>query len=513
MGKRAARAQKRPPCGRKGSGAKRAAAGAGTPARAALGGGKGKLKVEYVPIGTLQAWKGNPRKNEEAVAAVVQSIERFGYTNPILVRRANREIIAGHTRVKALEQVGETHAPVIFLDLKEADAHVLSLFDNKSVENTPWDREKLGRAIMTLEDLGAELELTGFNADEIAEMRAGPEDISDIEDEIPEPPKKAITKPGDLWILGDHRLLCGDATITEDVGRVTQGPIDFAVSSPPYNIGMRYSSYRDNAARAEYLAFIKKVAVSIFSVLKAGHFVAWNVGVSPKTYHPWQIVTFEKAGFSFYRQIVWEKAGIPYPLFTTSTRAKQARHYRPNYTHEMVAVLSRGEHSLSVIECPTCEGHGTVEPEPLPLDETHEIVGLMSKGEKIEMGEAIDLNRAFQNDVWHIPQSQATVDIKTVGVVSKGMRKRGRPSHMLKEHPAPYPVKLPAVLIGFLTAPGEHVYDPFLGAGSTLIAADKTSRRSSGLEIDPQYCDVIVERWEQFTGGKAKRQRGQGKAA
>jgi len=126
-----------------------------------------KLKIEYVPIEKLKPFLGNPRKNDESVDAIVKSIEAFGYTNPVLVRRANNEIIAGHTRIKALQKIGAKEAPVIYLDLDEASAHTYAVFDNKSVELADWDMPKLADLFVDLDQLNVDMDLTGFSADEI----------------------------------------------------------------------------------------------------------------------------------------------------------------------------------------------------------------------------------------------------------------------------------------------------------------------------------------------------------
>ena len=127
----------------------------------------GRLVVEYVPIDSLKPWAKNPRLNDETVDSIVKSIEKFGYTNPVLVRRADNRIIAGHTRVKALKQIGETVAPVIFMDIGKTDADLYALFDNKSTENTAWDPPKLSELLVDLKDIGADIEITGFSMDEI----------------------------------------------------------------------------------------------------------------------------------------------------------------------------------------------------------------------------------------------------------------------------------------------------------------------------------------------------------
>lgn len=138
---------------------------------------KGGLEVEYVPIERLRFYEGNPRKNDESVESIIKSIEVFGFVNPILVRRANYEIIAGHTRVKAMQALEQKEVPVIFLDLDETDAHVYNLFDNKSVENTDWDGLKLAEMFAELDELNVDLDLTGFSPDEIKNIVIGPTGI------------------------------------------------------------------------------------------------------------------------------------------------------------------------------------------------------------------------------------------------------------------------------------------------------------------------------------------------
>lgn len=165
---------------------------------------KGKLVVEYVPIASLKPWAKNPRLNDETVDSIVKSIEKFGYTNPVLVRRADNRIIAGHTRVKALTKIGETVAPVIFMDIGETDADLYALFDNKSTENTAWDPPKLSELFVDLKEMGADIELTGFSFDEISEYTDSGSVPDPADDVVPEPPKIPKTKTGDLYLLGEY---------------------------------------------------------------------------------------------------------------------------------------------------------------------------------------------------------------------------------------------------------------------------------------------------------------------
>jgi len=468
--------------------------------------GDGRLKVEYVPLAKLKLRKDNPRQNEAMVGEIVASIEHYGYTNPILVRRANGEVVAGHTRVMALRERGETAAPVIYLDLTAKQAKAYRIFDNRSVEKTQWDIPTLAAQLEQLTTDGVESRLLGFTIAEIEAMKPDPNYAGSKDDEIPKPPKKAVTKPGDRWTLGNHHLLCGDARNKDNVTMLAAGQMfDMVATSPPYNVGMKYRSHNDKACRRDYLSLIEETARIAFDGLTPGRFIAWNIGVSPKTYPAWQVVTLENIGFNFYRQIVWEKAGVPYPIFGSTMRSRRARHYKPNYTHEVIAVLEKPDSKKKRIPCPLCKGDGSVDENIMPLREEHELIVLMTKGQTPELGGPIVPSKQYKNDVWHIPQSAATVALKTIGKKSSGLTKHGKSSYMIKEHPAPYPVQLPLALMMFMTGEGESVYDPFLGSGTTLIAAEKLGRRCYGMEIEPVYCDVIVERWQQFTGGKAKR--------
>jgi len=147
------------------------------------------LKIEYVALDELKPFAGNPRKNDQSVDAVVKSIEAFGYTNPVLVRRENNEIIAGHTRLKALQRLGATDAAVIYLDLDETDARTYAIFDNKSVELADWDMPKLADLFVDLDQLNVDLDLTGFSTEEITELIHGTDEFQGKtnDDAIPRP--------------------------------------------------------------------------------------------------------------------------------------------------------------------------------------------------------------------------------------------------------------------------------------------------------------------------------------
>jgi DNA modification methylase len=419
-------------------------AGAKKPAR-------GRLEVQYVPIASLKPWKANPRNNDEAVASVVRSIERFGYTNPVLVRRADQRIIAGHTRIKALQQIGETHAPVIFLDLGATDADLYAIFDNKSTENTPWDPPKLADLFANLMELKADVTLTGFSPEEIQGYTgAGSSEPDPKDDVVPEPPKKAITKPGDLWILGEHRLLCGDSTKVEDVERVMGGEkAGLMNTDPPYGIAYDNRALHPNAGPIsgtvanddlvdeKLQQFLESAfSAAVDEALKTD--AAWYLWHAHLTQGFFAAAAAAAANVVLHRQIIWVKP---------------------------VLVFGRGQYHWKHEPC---------------------FMGWVQGNQPPDYG--LGNGERTQTTVWEIAS------------VTQAERKEF-------DHSTPKPVELFTIPIVKHLKTGELCYEPFAGSGPQFIAAEKLGRRCYGMEIDPVYCDVIVARWEKFTGGKAKREK------
>ena len=197
----------------------------------------------WVPIGDLLPWDKNPRKNDGAVDKIAESIKRFGFGAPILAR-LDGEVIAGHTRLKAASKLGIDRVPVRYLDLDPADARLLALADNKLGEIAEWDEALLAEILKDLDP--ADAAIAGFGAKELADLLAEiaePEAFQGDPDEVPELPEEPIAKLGDLWILGRHRLLCGDSTKASDVERLMAGTkADLVFTDPPY--GMSYGGGR-----------------------------------------------------------------------------------------------------------------------------------------------------------------------------------------------------------------------------------------------------------------------------
>lgn len=192
---------------------------------------------EWVDISALEPWKDNPRQNQSAIDEVAKSIKRFGFASPIIARAADKMIIAGHTRFEAAKKIGLKSVPVRFMDLDLNDAQLLALADNKIGEIADWDEDKLKDILASLDD--QDLSGLGWSDEELDALidQDDPVELNGDPDDVPEVEEQAITSAGDLWLLGDHRLLCGDSTKEEDVGRLMAGEkADMVFTDPPYGI-------------------------------------------------------------------------------------------------------------------------------------------------------------------------------------------------------------------------------------------------------------------------------------
>ncbi len=403
-----------------------------------------EVAAVWVPIGELRAWDKNPRLNEPAVSKVADSIKRFGFGTPLLAR-LNGELIAGHTRLKAALKLGLDRVPVRYLDLDPADARLLALADNKLAEIAEWDDALLANLLKDIDPSDAAI--AGFGAKEVAELLeqlAPPVEVSAEDDEIPASPADPITKRGDLWILGEHRLLCGDCTDPADVDRLLAGTSPRTViTSPPY------FNQRDYAHWSRYGDYLADM-VRVIERLPSPVLICWNVG-DAATEHldiPGDTsAAFSLAGFDYIDKIVWRKPGAVFDCPRNGHISKQR--YYPAFAWEPILIFRKGDHP------------------------------------KFDAADIAFWNEHVTN-VW---------DVETV-------------ASNAKEHPAAFPVELPLRLMRAYSQRGETIYDPFAGSGSTLIACEKAGRRAVLMEMDPKYCDVIIARWTKATGKEAVRHGG-----
>ena len=430
------------------------------------------MKVVNRPITEIKPYEKNPRQNDAAVDAVAASIREFGFRQPIVVD-PDDVIICGHTRFKAAQQLGLEKVPVhVARDLTPEQIRAYRIADNKTGELATWDMDLLPIELAELQGLDIDLELLGFDGDELARMLAGDEGVTPGNtdpDAVPEPPDDPTTVRGDIWFLGNHRLMCGDSASEADVDRLLDGAtIDLANTDPPYNVKVEPRS--NNAIAAGKSSFQMTHHQSFDAARRPGIDKPTHRKMRPKD-RPLEndfvsdeafdemllawfgnIARVLKPGGSFY---IWggyaNLGNYPGPLKACGLYFSQGIVWDKQHP-----VLTRKDYMGAFEICfyGWREGAG------------HKFHGP---------------NNA--SDLWHL--------------------KKVNPQSMV--HLTEKPVELAVRAIQYSSRPNEHVLDLFGGSGSTLIACEQTNRRAFLMEIDPAYCDVIVQRWEEFTGRKAER--------
>ena len=390
------------------------------------------LKIEYWPIDRLQAYERNPRRNDKAIPQMVASIKEYGFTIPVLAK-SDGMVIDGHLRLKAAVQLKLAEVPVIPCDTwTEAQVKAFRLMVNRSVAWADWDMDALALEFGDLKALDFDLTLTGFNSREIDALTL---EANAAEDDAPPVPADPVTKPGDLYLLGPHRLLCGDSTSATDVARLMGDCKPFLmVTDPPY--GVDYDPEWRIRAGANKSGRIGKVLNDDRSDWRE----AWALFTGSVAYvwhaalHAANVAdSLTSVGLQIRSQIVWAKKSL----------VMGRGHY--HWQHEPCWYASKG----------TANWHGDRK----------------------------------QSTVWSLATQDGANDAATIHSTQKPVECMRRP---ILNH----------------TIAGDVVYDPFLGSGTTLVAAELTGRVCYGLELDPGYCDVIVSRWEKLTGKKATLESG-----
>jgi DNA modification methylase len=392
------------------------------------------LQIAWRPLGELIPYARNPRTHTDAqVAQIAASIREFGWTNPVLVDGASG-IIAGHGRVLAARKLGLERVPVIELaHMSEAQKRAYVLADNQMALNAGWDETLLRLELADLSDLGFDLSLIGFGEGELERLLAGESRTGLTEDDdAPALPERAITQPGDLWVLGEHRLLCGDATVSGDVERVLDGQLaDMTFTDPPYNVDYanspkdklrgKHRPILNDDLGSDFEAFLHDACANILAVTKGAVYVC----MSSSELHTLQRA-FTAAGGKWSTFVIWAKHTF------TLGRSDYQRQYEP-------------------ILYGWPEGH-----------------------------DRYWCGARDQGDVWFVDKP-ARNDL----------------------HPTMKPVVLVERAVRNSSKSRDIVLDPFGGSGSTLIACAKTGRQARLIELDPRYCDVMVRRWQEWSGESA----------
>lgn len=382
------------------------------------------MQTQRVKIDTLILDPANvrrhPAKNLEAIKA---SLTRFGQQRPVLVN-AKGIIIAGNGTVMAAKALGWEHVNIVRTELEGSEATAYAIADNRTAELAEWDDDALAQQLAALQIEDEELaKAAGFDAKEIAALAESTVEVQ--EDETPEPPSEPITKPGDLWLLGEHRVLCGDSTKAEDVERLMEGAKAGMIhTDPPY--GMSYqSNMRTKSAK--------------FAVLENDDRVLTE----------WIEPAIRNSEGWVFIWTTWKVLEQWFPVV------------RPFGKLSNLVVWSKGGGGIGDLK--------------KTFSTDHEIAFVFNRGAEL-CGKRI-------GSVWSF----------------------GKDAAGDYEHPTQKPVALAAEAIDKTTIKACKVYDPFLGSGTTLIAAEQLGRKCYGMEISPAYCDVIVKRWETLTGKKAER--------
>ncbi|CAJ7420042.1 DNA methylase N-4/N-6 domain-containing protein [Burkholderia pseudomallei] len=451
-----------------------------------------QLSVEYRPVELLIPYARNARVHSDAqIAQIAASLREFGWTSPVLVDGENG-IIAGHGRVLAARKLDMSEVPVIELaHLSEAQRRAYVIADNRLALDAGWDKELLALEIADLDAMGFNVDLIGFTDKELMAYKPQPEPEDDAGDEVPEPPLKAVTIPGDIWQLGRHRILCGDCRDPQNVARLLgDTSINLAFTSPPYAEQREYdehSGFRpihpDN-----YVDWFAPVAANVAAHLAPDG--SWFVNIKPAaegldtSLYVFDLVIthVRKWGWHFATEFCWERSGVPKQV---------VRRFKNQF--EPVYQFTRGDwkirpdavrHPSDSVPKPRGKGAGNT------AWGNHQGGGLESIHMSGKQGEP-----GFK---WFGD------DYEEIGLAYPGNRLPTFAStHTALGHSAAFPVGLPDWFIRAYTDEGDAVFDPFSGSGSTIIAAQNTGRLGYGIELSPVYTDVIVRRWQNVTGHAA----------
>ena len=379
--------------------------------------------IVMMPVSEVRPYEKNPRKNAGAVQYVKASIEKFGFRQPIIIDK-NRVIVCGHTRLLAAKSLGMAEVPCIFADdLTDEQVKAYRLADNKVAEFAEWDSDLLNIELGDMADL--DIDMTQFGFDPFEE-----EQPEIIEDEIPEE-VEPVAKLGDIFQLGEHRLMCGDSTSVEDVAKLMNGELaDLWLTDPPYNVDYeggtaeKLTIKNDSMKDEAFNNFLVDAFKAATDVLKEGaSFYIWYADVETFNFSS----ALRTVGLQLRQVLIWVKNAM---------------------------ILGRKDYHFKHEPC---------------------LYGWK--------------DGAAHN--WYADRKQTTVM-----EFDKPLRNT--------EHPTMKPVGLFGYLMQNSSKEGDIVMDTFSGSGTTIVACEQLHRKARCMELDPHYCDVIIARWEKFTGGKAE---------
>lgn len=430
--------------------------------------------LEYVPVDGLIPYARNSRTHSETqVLQIAASIREFGFTNPVLID-GEGGIIAGHGRVMAARKLGLETVPALRIEyMTEAQKRAYVIADNKLALNAGWDEEMLALELGELMEGGYDVSLTGFEKDEIDALMLGDDEVDEEgltdDDEVPEASDQFVSKQGDVWILGGHRLMCGDSTKITDVETLIAGELcDACWTDPPYNVAYEGSTgltiQNDSMSDDAFAAFLYDAYVSMFAAMRPGAPIyvahADTEGLNFRK-------AFRDAGFKLSGCLIWVKNALVLGRSDHQWRHEPILYgWKPGAGHPWYG----GRNKTTVIESTD-----------LPF------VRLPDGRFQIDLGETSLI----------VSGSDVQVEEVRSTIIRAEKPKRNG------EHPTMKPVGLIIGMLKNSSKRGSKVLDLFGGSGSTLIACEKTGRFARLMELDERYADVIVRRWQDFTGQKA----------
>ena len=418
------------------------------------------MNIEIRDIGSIKPYDRNPRLNDKAVDAVAASLKEFGFRQPIVID-SDSVIIVGHTRWKSAQKLGLAKVPVhVAVDLSPEQVRAYRLADNKSGEIAEWNMEILPIEISELKAAGFDMGTLAFSDKELTQLLNLSTSISQgltDPDSVPEPPDEAITRKGDIWILGNHRLMCGDSASPADVDQLLDGKsVQLCHTDPPYGIALEPRS--NNAIVAGVSSFPGQEGAKTTGKMRAKDRPLANDSLSA--------VEFEQKLDAWFGNIarVLEPGRAAYIWGGYANLANYPSKFKKNdlywsqcvIWHKMHPVMNRKDFMSCYELCYYCWREGAA----------HKFFGQNN-----------------ERDLWEVKKEPSQ---KTV-------------------HPTQKPVGLAVRAIQLSSKPGENVLELFGGSGSTLIACEQTGRHCFAMEIDELYCDVIVKRWSEFTGKTPQR--------
>jgi DNA modification methylase len=439
----------------------------------------------YVDPATLTPWSQNPRNNEEAIAKVARSIERFGFASPIVARTADGRIIAGHTRHAAAMSLGLRDVPVRFLDIDEQKASALALADNRLGEIATWDDEGLAAILEGLAAEDVDLDGLGWDEDELDGLldSLGTVEPDGTEDDVPEVAQgEPDSAQGEVYELGPHRLMCGDCRDPASVAELLEEVrVNVAFTSPPYASQRKYdesSGFKPIKPDA-YVEWFEAVQANVREHLAEDG--SWFVNIKAhcedgqRHLYVMDLVLrhAREWGWRFVDDLVWRHHGFPGEVFDRFRNA-----HEPIF-HFAVGARAKCRPDHVAYQSDAVMKYSTESRESM----THTAHNDGPKSAERSAG------MAYPRNVLELPNGAGT---------------------SIKGHAATFPVGLPDFFVRAFSDASDIIFDPFLGSGTTLIAAAQNDRIGYGMELSPAYCDVIRRRW---TAWARKRGRDPGPGA